>query len=65
MKEFDEIDAGGVTLMGGETLEPKKAALFPGSERLSPKVTRPVMGAADPVAVAASVWKTTTSTRHT
>ena len=35
-----------VTLYGGAAIEPKRMALFPGSERLSPKMESPLMGAA-------------------
>jgi hypothetical protein len=40
------MSLGRVTAFGGDAVELKRRALFPGSERLSPKMNRPLMGSA-------------------
>jgi hypothetical protein len=46
MNELDVMSLRRVTLNGGDAVDPNAMALFPGSDRLSPMMTSPLIGAA-------------------
>jgi hypothetical protein len=46
MKALEVMSLRRVTLTGGDAVDPSTIALFPGSDRLSPQMTRPLIAAA-------------------